>query len=194
MLFRSGTNGAAGAKGETGAQGIQGIQGLKGDTGATGATGPAGPAGSVNVKVITLTSSSNSSWTFSAAGPTSSPSDAFGNLGANKSFKFNVILTLQTSKSITWNNYALGAYVSTDQSGTNPTYSTQYGTGKYIDSGGVAKYQASFIITGVVTTSAVTNLIVTLYDNDGLAASAFGASMPVSVSGKALVEEVGSIV
>ena len=107
---------------------------------------------------------------------------------------FNVILTLQTSKSITWNNYALGAYVSTDQSGTNPTYSTQYGTGKYIDSGGVAKYQASFIITGVVTTSAVTNLIVTLYDNDGLAASAFGASMPVSVSGKALVEEVGSIV
>ena len=188
----AGPAGPAGPQGDTGATGATGPAGSQGLTGATGSQGPKGDTGFAisNVKNIQLSGASGT-WTIQTGSPAGSSSSSFGNLGVGKSYIFTVYLTTRSTTNIFSSYTPFGAYLTSSDATITPTYATYYETGKYFENlTGDSKYQVSIVLQGTITNSSasVLNLFATFYDATGAT-----SGNPLTISGKAYIEEIGSI-
>ncbi|MFM7495607.1 MAG: hypothetical protein ACKO3J_01145 [Candidatus Nanopelagicus sp.] len=172
----AGPAGPAGAKGETGATGAAGV---KGDTGATGATGATGSSGSSAVQFVNLTQ-----WTMSTATPGGgSESTIFGTLAAGKKYAFTIQVNgkLPTNVSV----FRTFPVLKCTESGADFNYEYSYGFGQSSDLT-TDFNRISFTIVGTISVTSDSNFSVLVRDVDG-------SNKLVTLNGKALIQEVGSI-
>jgi len=172
----SGPAGPAGAKGETGATGAAGA---KGETGATGATGATGSSGSSAVQFVNLTQ-----WTMSTATPGGgSESTIFGTLAAGKKYAFTIQVNgkLPTNVSV----FRTFPVLKCTESGADLNYEYSYGFGQSSDLT-TDFNRISFTIVGTISVTSDSNFSVLVRDVDG-------SNKLVTLNGKALIQEVGSI-
>ena len=188
----TGATGPAGATGATGATGPAGpagsntgTAGPKGDTGATGATGPAGPKGDTGtagaIQQINL-----SQWILSTgtAGG-GSESSAFASLSAGKKYTFTILVFGKTSTGVT--SFRTYPELKVSDSSATMSYEFSYSFGPSAD--GVEEFnRVSFVISGSISVTASSNFSVLVKDVRGTT-----GSNSVTFSGKAYIQEVGSI-
>lgn len=180
----SGPQGPAGSPGGTGSPGANGTNGANGAIGPTGATGPSGAdgaAGPSNVYVIAIPS-----WTLSTAtGGTSVDSLQFGNLTANKSYRYSIIVHGVTS--VTSSYFAVSVKAG-PLSIPTPFESAVFENLAYSGSAFVHRY--TFIIDGtVVVGSSDSWLKVNVVDGGG----ATSGTSKMTLSGQAVVQLVGQV-
>ena len=191
----NGTTGAAGPKGDTGATGATGATGstgatgatgsssgsagAKGDTGAAGATGAKGDTGTVSsIQAINLTP-----WQLSSASPAESESTSFGSLVAGKNYYFHMVVGGRLATSVS----SFRSYVTLKCSDASATLTYDFSYG--LESSGDASSEfnrASYLIIGTVSVISNSSFSIVVRD-------VRGTSNLISLSGKAFIQEVGSI-
>jgi hypothetical protein len=185
----TGATGPAGATGATGPAGPAGSNtgtaGPKGDTGATGATGATGPKGDTGtagaIQQINL-----SQWILSTgtAGG-GSESSAFASLSAGKKYTFTILVFGKTSTGVT--SFRTYPELKVSDSSATMSYEFSYSFGPSAD--GVEEFnRVSFVISGSISVTASSNFSVLVKDVKGTT-----GSNSVTFSGKAYIQEVGSI-
>ena len=185
----TGATGPAGATGATGPAGPAGSNtgtaGPKGDTGATGATGATGPKGDTGtagaIQQINL-----SQWILSTgtAGG-GSESSAFASLSAGKKYTFTILVFGKTSTGVT--SFRTYPELKVSDSSATMSYEFSYSFGPSAD--GVEEFnRVSFVISGSISVTASSNFSVLVKDVRGTT-----GSNSVTFSGKAYIQEVGSI-
>jgi len=185
----TGATGPAGATGATGPAGPAGSNtgtaGPKGDTGATGATGATGPKGDTGtagaIQQINL-----SQWILSTgtAGG-GSESSAFASLSAGKKYTFTILVFGKTSTGVT--SFRTYPELKVSDSSATMSYEFSYSFGPSAD--GVEEFnRASFVIAGSISVTASSSFSVLVKDVRGTT-----GSNSVTFSGKAYIQEVGSI-
>jgi len=185
----TGATGPAGATGATGPAGPAGSNtgtaGPKGDTGATGATGATGPKGDTGtagaIQQINL-----SQWILSTgtAGG-GSESSAFASLSAGKKYTFTILVFGKTSTVVT--SFRTYPELKVSDSSATMSYEFSYSFGPSAD--GVEEFnRVSFVISGSISVTASSNFSVLVKDVRGTT-----GSNSVTFSGKAYIQEVGSI-
>jgi hypothetical protein len=185
----TGATGPAGATGATGPAGPAGSNtgtaGPKGDTGATGATGATGPKGDTGtagaIQQINL-----SQWILSTgtAGG-GSESSAFASLSAGKKYTFTILVFGNTSTGVT--SFRTYPELKVSDSSATMSYEFSYSFGPSAD--GVEEFnRVSFVISGSISVTASSNFSVLVKDVRGTT-----GSNSVTFSGKAYIQEVGSI-
>jgi hypothetical protein len=185
----AGATGPAGATGATGPAGPAGSNtgtaGPKGDTGATGATGATGPKGDTGtagaIQQINL-----SQWILSTgtAGG-GSESSAFASLSAGKKYTFTILVFGKTSTGVT--SFRTYPELKVSDSSATMSYEFSYSFGPSAD--GVEEFnRVSFVISGSISVTASSNFSVLVKDVRGTT-----GSNSVTFSGKAYIQEVGSI-
>ena len=185
----TGATGPAGATGATGPAGPAGSNtgtaGPKGDTGATGATGATGPKGDTGtagaIQQINL-----SQWILSTgtAGG-GSESSAFASLSAGKKYTFTILVFGKTSTVVT--SFRTYPELKVSDSSATMSYEFSYSFGPSAD--GVEEFnRVSFVISGSISVTASSNFSVLVKDVKGTT-----GSNSVTFSGKAYIQEVGSI-
>ena len=181
----TGPTGATGAQGLPGAQGSTGVQGAKGDTGpqgltgATGATGAQGDAGISYTKWATVSAA-----TLAITGGNNSTSHMFFTAPSAGNYTFEVIVTGVANFNDSFN---LNAEIVIG----NVAISNQFTIASNADSfaNGVSGRQYGFTVIGAaanVSSGAIFALRIT---NE----FAVSGGTPISFSGRALVNKVGSI-
>jgi hypothetical protein len=183
-----GDPGAVGPAGPAGANGF-GSPGANGANGAAGATGAKGDTGPSQVKVIALQSAGGGTWTISSSAPAKSSSASFGNLEANKNYFFQIHISARLASYVDPTSI-IGAEVVSD-TGTAVTSDISYGFGKFAASLSDTYYRFSIVITGTISTGSVSNsnLIARVIDGSG-----WSSSIPNTLTGRAYIQEVGSLV
>ena len=182
----TGATGATGATGSTGATGATGSSsgsaGAKGDTGAagaTGATGAKGDTGTVSaIQAINLTP-----WQLSSASPAESESTSFGSLAAGKNYYFHMVVGGRLATSVS----SFRSYVTLKCSDASATLTYDFSYG--LESSGDASSEfnrASYLIIGTVSVTSNSSFSIVVRD-------VRGTSNLISLSGKAFIQEVGSI-
>ncbi len=159
--------------------------GVPGGIGKTGATGADGVS---QVKITPLIP-----WTLSTGTPgTSATSSAFGQLVANSSYEFTVVVT---GKLANWVSPGTGIRVGLLLATSDPAASLNYGVSYSFGtvSEGLATYfsKESFLVTGTIATSLstpITSLMVTINDAGGTT-----GTNAMSLSGIGFFQLVGSI-
>ena len=185
----TGATGPAGATGATGPAGPAGSNtgtaGPKGDTGATGATGATGPKGDTGtagaIQQINL-----SQWILSTgtAGG-GSESSAFASLSAGKKYTFTILVFGKTSTGVT--SFRTYPELKVSDSSATMSYEFSYSFGPSAD--GIEEFnRVSFVISGSISVTASSNFSVLVKDVRGTT-----GSNSVTFSGKAYIQEVGSI-
>ena len=182
----TGATGAIGATGPAGPAGSNtGTAGPKGDTGATGATGAAGPKGDTGtagaIQQINL-----SQWILSTgtAGG-GSESSAFASLSAGKKYTFTILVFGKTSTGVT----SFRTYPELKVSDTSATMSYEFSYSFGPSADGIEEFnRVSFVISGSISVTASSNFSVLVKDVRGTT-----GSNSVTFSGKAYIQEVGSI-
>jgi hypothetical protein len=186
----TGATGSIGATGSSGPQGSVGSQGANGNSGANGSVGPAGPPGAVgatgpagpsNVYVISIPT-----WNLSTAtGGTGVDSLQFGNLVANGSYRYSIIVHGVTT---VINSY-FGASVKVGPLSVPTIFeSAVFENLAYVGSSFSHRY--TFIIEGtVVVGSSDSWLKVNVVDGGG--ATSGGSHM--ALTGQAIVQLVGQV-
>ncbi len=180
----SGPQGPAGSPGGTGSPGANGTNGANGAIGPTGATGPSGAGGATgpsNVYVIAIPS-----WTLSTAtGGTSVDSLQFGNLTANKSYRYSIIVHGVTS--VTSSYFAVSVKAGPL---SIPTLFESAVFENLAYSGSAFVHRYTFIIDGtVVVGSSDSWLKVNVVDGGG----ATSGTSKMTLSGQAVVQLVGQV-
>ena len=187
----TGATGPTGPKGDTGTAGTNGSNGSAGATGATGATGPS------EVKVINIVGSgAPSSWIISSATFAEFTSDPFGNLPANKSYDFTIVLTGSVSK-IGFAACYMGSNVvgtaTGGGSGVTTTFDTSYSYGKFTTASHANSFRFNFVHHGTIFTGTNgANLTASVIDGDGCSGNSLSGADLV-VTGKAYLQLVGSV-
>lgn len=183
----SGPQGPAGSPGGTGspgANGANGANGAIGPTGATGATGSSGADGAIgpsNVYVIAIPS-----WILSTAtGGTGVDSLQFGNLAANKSYRYSIIV--HGVSSVTSSYFAVSVKAGPL---SIPTLFESAIFENLAYSGSAFVHRYTFIIDGtVVVGSSDSWLKVNVVDGGG----ATSGTSKMTLSGQAVVQLVGQV-
>lgn len=177
----AGPPGATGPQGATGTPGTNGASGPTGATGATGATGPTGAAGPSNVFVISIPT-----WNLSTAtGGMSADSLQFGNLAADKSYRFSIIVHGVTTVP---SSYFGGSVKAGPLSVPTVFESAVFENFAYVGSAFIHRY--TFIIDGtVVVGSSDSWLKVNIVDGGG----ATSGTSKMTLSGQAIVQLVGQV-
>ena len=188
----AGSNGAAGPagpKGDTGATGATGSSsgsaGAKGDTGAagatgaTGATGAKGDTGTVSaIQAINLTP-----WQLSSASPAESESTSFGSLVSGKKYYFHMVVGGRLATSVS----SFRSYITLKCSDTSATLNYDFSFGLEASGDASSEYnRASYVIIGTVSVTTNSSFSIVVRD-------VRGTSNLISLSGKAFIQEVGSI-
>jgi hypothetical protein len=189
----TGATGAAGPKGDTGTAGTNGTNGSNGSAGATGAVGATGPS---EVKVVNIGVSYPNTWTMSSSSYAESVSDAFGNLQANKSYDFTLILTGSVTRT-GFNGCSMGSNVvaTAITSGTNIPISldTSYSFGKFAATSSDKSFRFNFVHHGTINAGSTgANLTASIIDGDGCTGTSFLPAV-MSITGKAYFQLVGSV-
>ena len=184
-----GATGAAGPKGDTGATGATGSSsgsaGAKGDTGAagatgaTGATGAKGDTGTVSaIQAINLTP-----WQLSSASPAESESTSFGSLAAGKNYYFRMVVGGRLATSVS----SFRSYVTLKCSDASATLTYDFSYGLEASGDASSEFnRASYVIIGTVSVTNNSSFSIVVRD-------VRGTSNLISLSGKAFIQEVGSI-
>ena len=182
----NGATGATGAKGDTGATGSSsGSAGAKGDTGAagatgaTGATGAKGDTGTVSaIQAINLTP-----WQLSSASPAESESTSFGSLAAGKNYYFRMVVGGRLATSVS----SFRSYVTLKCSDASATLTYDFSYGLEASGDASSEFnRASYVIIGTVSVTNNSSFSIVVRD-------VRGTSNLISLSGKAFIQEVGSI-
>jgi len=185
----TGATGPAGATGATGPAGPAGSNtgtaGPKGDTGATGATGATGPKGDTGtagaIQQINLSQLILSTGTAGGG----SESSAFASLSAGKKYTFTILVFGKTSTGVT--SFRTYPELKVSDSSATMSYEFSYSFGPSAD--GVEEFnRVSFVISGSISVTASSNFSVLVKDVKGTT-----GSNSVTFSGKAYIQEVGSI-
>ena len=194
----NGTTGATGPKGDTGATGAtgstgatgatgssSGSAGAKGDTGAAGATGATGATGSKGdtgtvsaIQAINLTP-----WQLSSASPAESESTSFGSLAAGKNYYFRMVVGGRLATSVS----SFRSYVTLKCSDASATLTYDFSYGLEASGDASSEFnRASYVIIGTVSVTNNSSFSIVVRD-------VRGTSNLISLSGKAFIQEVGSI-
>lgn len=176
-----GSSGPQGPSGPQGAAGTPGASGAVGPTGPTGATGPSGAMGPSNVYVISIPT-----WNLSTAtGGTSVDSLQFGNLAADKSYRYSIIVHGVTTIPSSY----FGVSVKAGPLSVPTVFeSAVFENLAYVGSAFVHRY--TFIIDGtVVVGSSDSWLKVNVVDGGG----ATSGANKMTLSGQAIVQMVGQV-
>ena len=185
----TGATGATGATGSTGATGAAGSSsgsaGAKGDTGAagaagaTGATGSKGDTGTVSaIQAINLTP-----WQLSSASPAESESTSFGSLAAGKNYYFRMVVGGRLATSVS----SFRSYVTLKCSDASATLTYDFSYGLEASGDASSEFnRASYVIIGTVSVTNNSSFSIVVRD-------VRGTSNLISLSGKAFIQEVGSI-
>ena len=188
----NGTTGATGPKGDTGATGATGAAGsssgsagAKGDTGAAGATGATGATGSKGdtgtvsaIQAINLTP-----WQLSSASPAESESTSFGSLAAGKNYYFRMVVGGRLATSVS----SFRSYVTLKCSDASATLTYDFSYGLEASGDASSEFnRASYVIIGTVSVTNNSSFSIVVRE-------VRGTSNLISLSGKAFIQEVGSI-
>ena len=188
----NGTTGATGPKGDTGATGATGAAGsssgsagAKGDTGAAGATGATGATGSKGdtgtvsaIQAINLTP-----WHLSSASPAESESTSFGSLAAGKNYYFRMVVGGRLATSVS----SFRSYVTLKCSDASATLTYDFSYGLEASGDASSEFnRASYVIIGTVSVTNNSSFSIVVRE-------VRGTSNLISLSGKAFIQEVGSI-
>ncbi len=185
----TGATGATGATGSTGATGATGSSsgsaGAKGDTGAAGATGATGATGSKGdtgtvsaIQAINLTP-----WQLSSASPAESESTSFGSLAAGKNYYFLLVVGGRLATSVS----SFRSYVTLKCSDASATLTYDFSYGLEASGDASSEFnRASYVIIGTVSVTNNSSFSIVVRD-------VRGTSNLISLSGKAFIQEVGSI-
>ena len=182
----TGATGAIGATGATGATGSSsGSAGAKGDTGAAGATGATGATGSKGdtgtvsaIQAINLTP-----WQLSSASPAESESTSFGSLAAGKNYYFRMVVGGRLATSVS----SFRSYVTLKCSDASATLTYDFSYGLEASGDASSEFnRASYVIIGTVSVTNNSSFSIVVRD-------VRGTSNLISLSGKAFIQEVGSI-
>ena len=165
--------------GSAGVNGTAGAAGPKGDTGTAGATGAKGDTGTVSaIQAINLTP-----WQLSSASPAESESTSFGSLVAGKNYYFHMVVGGRLATSVS----SFRSYVTLKCSDASATLTYDFSYG--LESSGDASSEfnrASYLIIGTVSVISNSSFSIVVRD-------VRGTSNLISLSGKAFIQEVGSI-
>ncbi len=202
----NGTNGIPGANGEKGAQGNTGATGGIGNTGEAGAAGAqgnqgvigepgiAGPPGAIGPSEVVVFSivgpAGIDPWTFSSSGgSTESISSDFGNLHANKSYKFTIVLTGYVN--ITgWNGLAVGSSLRYTGGVASVNSTVAYSQGKVLLPGPLKKYEFTYLYEGTIVTGPDgNNLNVSVIDGENWSNGFFNNGL--KILGTAYIQLIG---
>lgn len=178
----AGTNGIDGINGTNGLKGADGTNGINGTNGSVGATGATGAAGPTNSYFINIPS-----WSLSTGTPKSSNSLEFGNLLANTSYSFQIILDGTFSIA---NSSAFYFDMQVNTTSNLSLVSSQLFVSDakgYVN--GIQSRHYMFNIIGTISTGAnPAALILTAVDVVGTTGTA-----PLSITGKCLLNLVGQV-
>ncbi len=194
----NGTTGATGPKGDTGATGATGATGSTGATGATGSssgsagakghTGAAGATGATGAKGDTGTVSAIQAinltpWQLSSASPAESESTSFGSLAAGKNYYFRMVVGGRLATSVS----SFRSYVTLKCSDASATLTYDFSYGLEASGDASSEFnRASYVIIGTVSVTNNSSFSIVVRD-------VRGTSNLISLSGKAFIQEVGSI-
>ncbi len=183
----AGPVGPSGADGKNGAaaNATAGSAGVNGATGATGATGPKGDTGAKGdtgtvsaIQAINLTP-----WRLSSASPAESESTSFGSLAAGKNYYFHIVVGGRLATSVS----SFRSYVTLKCSDASATLTYDFSYGLEASGDASSEFnRASYVIIGTVSVTNNSSFSVVVRD-------VRGTSNLISLSGKAFIQEVGSI-
>jgi hypothetical protein len=149
------------------------------------------------VKVINIVGNgAPASWIISSASFAEFTSDPFGNLPANKSYDFTIVLTGSVSKigfaACYMGSNVVGTAIG-GGSGVTTAFDTSYSYGKFTTPSHANSFRFNFVHHGTIFTGTNgANLTASVIDGDGCSGNSLSGADLV-VTGKAYIQLVGSV-
>ena len=177
----SGPAGATGPQGPAGSSGggTPGPQGATGPQGPKGETGTAGTSGSSAVQSVSI-----NSWTLATNTPSgTSESTSFATLEAGKKYFYTILVKGIGSSSLT--KFRATLLLKCSDAASTPDYEYSYALAATYSSGTI-NTRLSFVVSGTISMTNSGKFSVSISDDEGLGNS-------IALSGKAFIEQVGTI-